>query len=75
MTDWLRIATRKDVVVRGFKVAAVVGTVLVAINQGNVLLSGEWSGEVLAKILMTYMVPYCVSTYASVAAIRAQRPC
>ena len=75
MKDWLRVAARKDVVLRGVKVAVLVGTVLVAINQGDVLLSGRWSGPVLAKIVLTYAVPYCVSTYASVAAIRAQRPC
>ena len=75
MRDWLRVAARRDVVLRGVKVAVFVGTILVAINQGDVLLAGRWSGEVLAKVLLTYAVPYCVSTYASVSAIRAQRPC
>lgn len=72
MTDWLAVACRQDVVRRALKVAAVVGTVLVAINQGNVLLTAGISPEVLAKIALTYCVPYGVSTYASVQTIRAE---
>ena len=70
MTEWLAVACREDVVRRALKVAAVVGTVLVAINQGNILLTAGISAEVLAKIALTYCVPYGVSTYASVQAIR-----
>ena len=73
MRDWLQIAMRKDVVRRGIKVGLFVGTVLVVINQGNLMLAGEWSSEMLLKTLMTYIVPYCVSTYASVSAILADR--
>ncbi len=50
---------------------AVVGTILVAINQGDALLTGSVTGEILMKILLTYCVPYCVSTYASVSAVGA----
>ena len=74
MNDWLKVAMQKDVVRRGLKVGLVVGTVLAAINQGNRILAGEWSMEVLLKIAMTYVVPYCVSTYASVSAILAKQP-
>ena len=73
MNDWLKVAARTDVVRRGLKVGLVVGTILAVINQGNRILAGEWSMEVLLKIAMTYVVPYCVSTYASVSAILAQR--
>ena len=73
MMEWIAIALRRDVVVRGLKVGAVVGTILVAINQGDLILSAQLDAASLWKIPMTYLVPYCVSTYASVAAIRAQR--
>lgn len=72
MTDWFKCAMRRDVFLRGLKVAAVVGTVLVAINQGDLLLTGQLTGDAVWKIPLTYLVPYCVSTYASVAAIRAE---
>ena len=71
MTSWLKIALRKDVVLRGLKVGGIVGTILVAINQGDLLLAGTVSVEALWKISLTYCVPYCVSTHASVSAIRS----
>ena len=72
MNNWFEVAMRGDVVSRGLRVGLVVGTILVAINQGNRILAGEWSTEVLFKVVMTRLVPYCVSTYASVSAILAQ---
>ena len=71
MTSWLKIALRKDVVLRGLKVGGIVGTILVAINQGDLILAGTVPIEALWKILLTYCVPYCVSTYASVSAIHS----
>ena len=71
MNAWLAVATRRDVVTRALKVASLVGTILVAINQGDVLLQGNVTPEIVAKILLTYCVPYSVSTYASVEAIRS----
>lgn len=47
----------------------VVGTVLNAINQGNEIIYGlevNWF-----KVLLTYAVPYLVSTYASVKTVMA----
>jgi len=45
-------------------VAVVVGTILNLINQGDALIAGvaiDW-----IKVLMTYAVPYLVSTYGAV---------
>jgi hypothetical protein len=70
MNSWSRIALRRDVVIRGLKVGGVVGTILVAINQGDLLLAGSLPADALWKIPLTYFVPYCVSTYASVSAVR-----
>jgi hypothetical protein len=47
---------------RGLTVAAVVGTLLTAINQGNVILAGDLPAELAGKVPLTYMVPYCVAT-------------
>jgi hypothetical protein len=71
MTSWLKIALRKDVVLRSLRVGAIVGTILVAINQGDTLLAGDLPLEALWKIPLTYCVPYCVCTYASVSSIRS----
>ena len=50
-------------------VALIVGTILNAINQSDVLLSGsqlDW-----LKALLTYCVPFCVATYGAYNALRA----
>jgi hypothetical protein len=56
----------RPLLVRSFWVAAVVGTVLVALNQGDQLLGGTfpWAAS-WHKILLTYVVPFCVATYGA----------
>ena len=49
---------------RSLVVALIVGTVLNLINQGDAMLSGMPID--LAKLLLTYLVPFCVSTYGAV---------
>jgi hypothetical protein len=73
MIDWFRLALRKDILARGLKIGVVVGTLLTAINYGYVLIVGEVLPLMYWKILMTYCVPFCVSTYASVEAARASQ--
>ncbi len=65
------IATRRDVVARALKTALIVGAILIAINQGDRLLAFEIDSASLAKMLLTLIVPYCVSTYSSVRAIQS----
>ena len=62
---------RRDICLRGLKVGAVVGTILVAINHGDLILSGQLDASAAWKIPLTYLVPYCVATYGGVSAIRA----
>lgn len=45
--------------------ALVVGTVLTAINQGNLLLQGIFPAQLIWKIPLTYCVPYCVATWSA----------
>jgi hypothetical protein len=73
MKDWLQIAARREVLFRGLKVGLIVGTVLTAINHGDVILAGELQLSSFWKILLTYLVPYCVSTYVGVTSIREHR--
>jgi hypothetical protein len=49
---------------RSFVVAVVVGTILNLINQGDALLSGAHLN--FTKIILTFLVPYCVATYGAV---------
>ena len=54
---------------RALGFAIVVGSVLIAINHGDALLSGEIGARRLVKMGLTVLVPYCVSTLSSVAAM------
>ena len=70
MSTWIRIALRRDIVQRSLRVSLIVGSVLVLINQGDVLFAGGPDSKEIMKIVLTYVVPYLVSTYAGVEAIR-----
>lgn len=50
---------------RAIRVALVVGVILFAINQLDVVLRGQVTPLVLAKIVLTFAVPYTVSTYSA----------
>lgn len=72
MREWLQLAARRDVVTRARRVALLVGTILTVFNQGDMILSGMLTPAVIAKIALTFCVPYCVSSYAAVEAVRQQ---
>lgn len=54
---------------RSLTVAAIIGTVLNAINQGPEMLSGHW--PIWWKLILTYFVPFAVASYGSYAAFRS----
>lgn len=54
-----------ETVRRALKVAALVGAVLVAINQGDILLNGQLPP--IWKLVLTFCVPYLVSSYSAAA--------
>jgi hypothetical protein len=56
----------RGIVRRSLILAAIVGTILNLINQGDALLGG--THLVAWKIVLTYCVPYCVATYGAVTA-------
>ena len=43
----------------------VVGTILTALNQGDLLLAGQWNTPMWWKIPLTYTVPFMVATYGA----------
>ncbi|MEM8728461.1 MAG: nitrate/nitrite transporter NrtS [Pseudomonadota bacterium] len=64
------LAFERSVVLRATRIALIVGTVLALINHGNTVVMGAGNLETWIKIALTYAVPYCVSTYSSVSAVR-----
>ena len=75
MGIWYRFwsyATADGIPCSSFRVAVVVGAILNLINQGDAF----WGASPInwPKLLLTFLVPYCVSTYGAVSArIRAER--
>ena len=57
------------IVRRSLMVALIIGSVLTAINQGDVILSGQQ--PVWWKVVLTYCVPFCVATYGAYSALAA----
>lgn len=51
---------------RSLKVALFVGTILALINHYDAILNGTFNRTNTIQIILTYLVPYCVATYASV---------
>ena len=52
-------------VVRSLKIALVVGTILALINHFDSIVTGSMSPTVIFQIILTYAVPYSVSTFGS----------
>lgn len=71
--SFLEIAISRSVVIRALRIAIVVGLILAVINHGDMIVRGEFSLELLCKIFLTFLVPYSVSTYSSVLAVREKR--
>ncbi len=53
-----------------FLAALVVGTILTAINHGDVILAGD--APPVLKMALTYCVPYCVATWGAIMGKRSQ---
>lgn len=60
----------RSVRIRAFRIALIVGCVLALINHGDRLLAMDLDTASGLKICLTFCVPYCVSTYSSVQAVR-----
>lgn len=73
MTEYLSLAWSPEVLPRAPKVGLLVGTILALINHADALVNGTFAVKNLLQVILSYLVPYCVSTYSSVAALRQQR--
>jgi hypothetical protein len=58
---------------RSVLTALVVGSLLVAINQGATMLTGSLPGRLVWQIPMTYAVPFCVATWGALVNSRVGR--
>lgn len=62
----------RSIVVRAAKIALTVGCILAAVNHLDEFMAREFSGLLFVKVVLTFIVPFCVSIYSSVAALRSR---
>ncbi len=58
---------------RSLVIAMIVGTILTAINQGNIIAQGQFPAVLAWKIPLTYCVPFCVATTGAILNARTTR--
>ena len=59
--DALAYCARREHLRRTTRIALVVGLILTAINQGDVILSGDATAATGIKCALNFVVPFCVS--------------
>ncbi len=62
----LKFAFRPEIFRRAILVSFVVGLILTLINQYEQIALFDFSHLVWWKVILTFLVPYCVSTYSSI---------
>jgi hypothetical protein len=71
--DALRICLQPEHLRRTLTIAVVVGTVLTAINQADVIARGDATSVTLAKAALNYLVPFIVSNLGLLVGTRDER--
>ena len=66
---YVTLSIKPSIVKRGITFSIIVGTILISINHGDTILSGELTNTHIFKMVLTYFVPYFVSTLSSVQAL------
>ena len=62
--NFLQLAFGDGTSKKAFFSALVVGSILTVINHGDMIIAGEYPPWL--KVLLTYFVPYCVTTYGAI---------
>ena len=62
---YFSIVCDKEILIKSFKIALVVGTILNLINQGDKIISLDFEQINHFKSLLTYIVPFIVSAYTA----------
>ena len=69
-TGFATLALSPSVVLRALKVALIVGTLLALINHVDAVAAGTFAYKNLIQVVLSYLVPYAVSTYSAVHALQ-----
>jgi|AntAceMinimDraft_12_1070368.scaffolds.fasta_scaffold374065_2 hypothetical protein len=69
MSVFIKTALKPAVLSTALRISLLVGTLLALINHSPAIFSLTVSPQNFVQIVLTYLVPYGVSTYSSVKAI------
>jgi hypothetical protein len=69
--SFFALALMPSVRSRALMVGLVVGTILALINHADAAINGTFGTKNAIQVATTYFVPYAVSTYSSVRAMKA----
>ena len=58
-------------IMRAMKMSFIVGSILIIVNQGDNIIAGDLTPGTLLKILITPIVPFCVSMFSQILAQQA----
>jgi len=71
--SFIQLATLSSVRNRALVIGLIVGTILALVNHVDAALDGTFTTRNAIQILVTYLVPYGVSTYSSVSALKVTK--
>jgi hypothetical protein len=66
----VRVSFRPSTLCRTVVIALIVGTLLSVVNQADVIVRGDADAVTWARIVVNYLVPFCVSTAGFLSACR-----
>lgn len=72
MDKLTKIAFHRSTVNKAITISLTVGTVLNLINQGDFIFQMQWEKISVFKVFLTYLTPFCVSTYSTATALIAK---
>jgi Mg/Co/Ni transporter MgtE len=61
----LRFLSRGRVLRRNLTIAAIVGSILSTVNQLDVIVEGNLTPRLVAKVIFNYLVPFTVASVSS----------
>ncbi len=72
ISQFFSLALSAPVVKTASRVSLLVGTLLALINHGDTMLAQSMSLTSWLQVALSYVVPYCVSSYSAVKVLQAQ---
>lgn len=74
MNKFAKIAFHRATINKAIIISLAVGSMLNLINQGDFIFQAQWEKISAFKVFLTYLTPFCVSTYSTATALIVKEP-